>query len=182
MLLTREEQIDTLHAAATSAGVDIAKEEIHWEDGFLEVDGLKLHYLDWGGAGKTPLLLLHGGLQTAHSWDLTAVVLKRDFHIVALDLRGHGDSDWAPQYSFADHANDLAALVEHLGWDRLVLIGLSLGGLASMSYAAEHHGKLKALVFVDVGPELAPEGREHIGTFIRSVFEVGSLDEFVDKV
>src|SRR3972149_5654243 len=130
MLLTREQQIDPLYAAARSAGVPIEKSEIDWQDRFVEVNGLQIHYLDWGTAGMPPMLLLHGGMQTAHTWDLTAVVMKRQFHVAAMDLRGHGDSAWSDEgdYSHATHASDVARALQHLGWDRLVLMGLSLGG------------------------------------------------------
>src|ERR1700694_5104584 len=104
MLLTRDQQIDTLYAAAQEAGLAIQKSEIDWRDEFVELDGLQIHYIAWGTAGKQPLLLLHGGMQNAHSWDLTAVALKREFDVVAIDLRGHGDSAWSDEgkYSHAD--------------------------------------------------------------------------------
>jgi hypothetical protein len=80
---------------------------------FVSTGGLKLHYLDWGTRGKRPLLLLHGGMQTAHSWDLTAVAMRRDRHVVAMDLRGHGDSDWSDDgdYSYATHGADIEKIV-----------------------------------------------------------------------
>ena len=67
-----------------------------WRDGTTTLNGLRFHFLDWGTAGRDPILLLHGGAQTAHSWDEVAPDLARDHHVLALDQRGHGDSDWAP--------------------------------------------------------------------------------------
>ena len=181
MLLTREEQIDTLHAAAQSWGIDVDKSDIDWRDEFVQVGGLKIHYLDWGVSGKPPLLLLHGGMQSAHSWDLTAVVMKRDYHVVAMDLRGHGDSDWADDYSHAATMSDVAGLVEHLGWPRLSLMGLSMGGLAAMNYASEHADRLDALVIVDVGPELNAGGVGRIVQFGRGPAELDTVEQFVEQ-
>ena len=183
MLLTRAQQIDTLYGAAQDAGLQVAKGEIAWRDELVELNGLKIHYLDWCTAGEPPLLLLHGGMQTAHSWDLTAVALKRRFHVVAMDLRGHGDSDWSERgdYSHHTHASDVAGLVEHLGWDRLALIGLSLGGLTAMRFASEHADQLVALVVVDVGPELNQSGVGRIINFTGGPAELDSVDDFIRR-
>jgi pimeloyl-ACP methyl ester carboxylesterase len=99
MLLTHEQQIDTLHTAAREAGLPIERHEIVWQDKLVELNGLQIHYMDWGTAGKPPLLLLHGGMQKAHSCDLTAVALKREFHVIAMD-RGHGDSAWSDEGNY----------------------------------------------------------------------------------
>ena len=183
MLLTRSEQIDSLYAAAQNAGLDVVKEDISWQDEFVDVAGLKIHYLDWGSPGKRPLLLLHGGMQSAHTWDLIAIAMKRDFHVVAMDLRGHGDSDWAAEgdYAHAAHMGDIMGLVQHLGWETLSLIGLSMGGLAAMHLAAEHSNKLDALVIVDVGPELNTRGVGRIANFVSGPRELDSIDDFVQR-
>lgn len=183
MLLTRSEQIDTLYAAAQNAGLDVAKGDIRWQDEVVDVAGMKIHYLDWGSKGKRPLLLLHGGMQSAHTWDLIAVAMKRDFHVVAMDLRGHGDSDWSADanYAHAAHMGDILGLIEHLGWDTLSLIGLSMGGLAAMHLAAEHSEKLDALVIVDVGPVLNTSGVGRIANFVSGPRELDSIDDFVKR-
>lgn len=184
MLLTPQEQRDTLYAAARSAGIDVERDEIDWRDGTVDAGAVQLHYLDWGAAGQRPLLLLHGGLQTAHSWDLIAVVLKRRFHVVAMDLRGHGDSGWAPDgedYGYAAHTRDIDALLRHLGWERLVIMGVSLGGLATMNVAAEHPDRLDAAVIIDVGPELNAGGVGRIVDFGRGPAELDSIEEFVQR-
>ena len=183
MLLTHEQQIDTLYAAAREAGVPIEKDEIVWSDEFVELNGLQIHYIDWGTAGKPPLLLLHGGMQNAHSWDLTAVALKRDFNVVAMDLRGHGDSAWSDEgkYSHADHADDIAALVEHLGWARPIVMGLSLGGLSATRFAYEHPERVARLVIVDVGPQLAQGGVGRIMDFTAGPAELDSIDDFIQR-
>lgn len=183
MLLTLEEQKETLHAAALSAGIDVGRDEIEWRDEFFESGGLTLHYLDWDRRGQPPLLLLHGGMQTAHSWDLTAVAMRRDHHVVAMDLRGHGDSDWSEdaQYSHVDHAGDIERIARHLGWERFSLVGLSLGGLASMQFASQQSDAIDALVIVDVGPELSPRGVGRLVDFGRNTGELDSLEKFIEK-
>jgi esterase len=183
MLLTREQQIDTLYAAAQDAGLQIEKSEIAWRDESVALNGLNIHYLDWGTAGKPPLLLLHGGMQTAHTWDLIALALKRHYHVVAMDLRGHGDSGWSDEgdYSHVTHARDIAGLIDHLRWHRLVLAGLSLGGLAAMRFASEHDDKLTALVIIDVGPELSQSGVGRIINFTGGPAELDSIDDFIRR-
>lgn len=183
MLLTLQQQKDTLYASAGNAGIAIARDEIDWRDEFVDTSELKIHYLDWGERGKRPLLLLHGGMQTAHSWDLTAVAMRRDCHVVAMDLRGHGDSDWSQDgsYGHAAHAGDILALVKHLAWGRFSLVGLSLGGLASMHFASHHGSLLDALVIVDVGPELSSAGVDRIVDFGRDTGELDSVEDFIEK-
>ena len=181
MLLTRQEQVDTLFAASRALGVPIAKNDIEWRDGVVEIAGHKLHYLDWGVEGRRPLLLVHGGMQTAHSWDMVAVALKQRYHVVAVDLRGHGDSDWEGDYGYQSHARDLEGLVAHFGWERFVLVGLSLGGLASIEFAARHSGALDALSIVDIGPELSMSGVNKIVDFGRAPGELDSIDDFMER-
>lgn len=183
MLMTRSEQRETLHAAALSAGVRIAKKDVRWQDEFVELGDQKIHYLDWGSEGKRPLLLLHGGMQTAHSWDLIAVAMKHDFHAMAMDLRGHGDSGWSSEgdYSHAAHTSDIMGLVQHLGWDRFVLMGLSLGGLAALNFATQDRQRLEALVIVDVGPELNVGGVGRILDFTRGPAELDSIEDFIER-
>src|SRR5438034_811147 len=90
---------------------------------------LKLHYVDWGNAERRPLLLLHGGRDHCRSWDWVAADLRRDFHLIAADLRGHGDSAWAvgSTYSMIDYVLDLAALLKTLDLFPITIIGHSLG-------------------------------------------------------
>src|SRR5258706_13468139 len=98
-------------------------------------EGLQLHYLDWPGQGDT-IVFLHGGALTAHTWDLVALELENDFHCVALDLRGHGLSDWSERYSIPDSVRDVAALADQLGGDGFHVVGMSLGGNVAAHYAA----------------------------------------------
>src|SRR5262245_48253719 len=91
----------------------------------VTVNGLKLHLLDWGGAGRTPLLLLHGFTGHAHAWDTLSIALQPHFHVVALDQRGHGDSDPADTYNAVVAFDDITGVVDQLGFAAFVLVGLS---------------------------------------------------------
>lgn len=115
-------------------------------------------------------LLLHGGGQTRHSWRRTAEVLgAHGWTAVTLDARGHGDSAWAPEgdYSMDAFVADVSTLVDSLGVEP-VLIGASLGGLASMLAVGEGHVRARAMVLVDVVPRLEEVGVDRIMTFMRS--------------
>jgi pimeloyl-ACP methyl ester carboxylesterase len=140
--------------------------------------GLRFHYLERGMPGAPPVLMLHGAAQTAHSFDEVAPALARTHHVVCLDQRGHGDSDWAPRYRRQDFADDIEALLDHLGWHSPSLVAMSLGGLNAMAFAAARPGRVRALVVVDVVPSIAPEGRDAIGQQL-SVHEFASFDDAV---
>jgi pimeloyl-ACP methyl ester carboxylesterase len=134
------------------------------QDTYLDADGLRLHYLDWGNAAAPPMLLLHGFSGHAHTWDTFARAMCGEFSILALDQRGHGDSAWAKDgaYTVDDHASDIAAFHDHLMLDPVVLIGLSMGGRNAMMFTAIHPGKVEKLVIVDVGPDINPTGAERV--------------------
>jgi pimeloyl-ACP methyl ester carboxylesterase len=148
-------------------------------DRFARLGAGTFHYLDWGTRGLPPVVMLHGGAQTAHSFDEVAPPIARRHHVVCLDQRGHGDSDWAPRYRRADFVADVNALLDRLGWRTTSLVGMSLGGLNSIAFAAAHPDRVRALVVVDVVPSVAPEGREQIAKQL-SVQEFASFDEAVE--
>ena len=126
--------------------------------------GLAFHFVDWGTAGRPPLLLLHGGAQTARSWDDVAPDLAADHHVLALDQRGHGESAWAPagRYTRADFVGDIRAFLDDRGWASATLMALSLGGMNSIAFSAAHPERVRALVVVDVTPTIAPAGGQAI--------------------
>jgi pimeloyl-ACP methyl ester carboxylesterase len=134
-------------------------------DRVIEANRLRHHLLEWGDAGPV-VLLLHGFLEHAHAWDLVAPALAdAGFHAFALDLRGHGDSEWigaGGYYHFADYTADLAGIVRALG-GRVALVGHSMGGSAAVVYAGTEPERVSALVCVeslgppDMGIETAPE-------------------------
>jgi len=132
------------------------------QDRFVTANGLSLHYLDWGNPDAPPMLLLHGLCGNAHYWDFFVQGMKNDYHILALDQRGHGDSSWSTSYNARDCTLDLEAFVTTLELDNIVLIGHSMGGINAIIYAARHPDQVSRLVIVDIGPEIAAAGIERM--------------------
>lgn len=130
-----------------------------YQDRFVTVNGLRLHYLDWGADGKQPFLMLHGIGRIAHSFDHIAPRFNKDYHVIAIDMRGHGDSGWSPDgaYLVEDYAQDLAAFVEQLNLRNVILLGNSTGGRVVQVYAGMHPERVAKLVVEDVGPERTNE-------------------------
>ena len=129
-------------------------------DRFIVLNGLQFHYLDSGDAGAPPLLLLHGGSAHAHWWDWFVPKVAERFHVMALDLRGHGDSAWAdpPAYEIDDYARDVVAFIEHFDLRGLRLVGHSLGGTIAATVAAQVGGRLAGLVIVDSRTKAGHDG------------------------
>lgn len=133
-------------------------------DRFVSANRLRHHLVEWGAQGPL-VLLLHGFLEHAHAWDLVAPRLAdAGFHVLALDWRGHGDSDWigaGGYYHFADYTADLAGIVRALG-GRAALVAHSMGASAALVYAGTESERVSALACVDalgppdVGPDAAP--------------------------
>lgn len=117
--------------------------------------GLRLHYVDWGNSAAPPLVLIHGGRDHARSWDWVARDLRRDHHVVAPDLRGHGDSEWARggSYAIQEFVLDVARLIEALGRERVTLVAHSLGGNVALHYASIYPERVHKLVSIEgLGP------------------------------
>ena len=122
---------------------------------------LRLHYLDWGNAGAPPLLLVHGNRDHCHNWDWVAERLRDDYHVVAPDLRGHGDSQWSTgsTYSSAEFVYDVAQLVHQRGMAPLTVVAHSLGGAVALKYAGVYPENVDRLVVVEgYGPPPVPAG------------------------
>src|SRR5579875_567488 len=98
---------------------------------------LRLHYVDWGNPGAPPLLLIHGGRDHCRNWDWVARRLRNDFHVIAPDLRGHGDSAFSPSgdYSMAAFLYDIAQLIHQQGLAPLRIVAHSMGGAIALRYA-----------------------------------------------
>eukprot|EP00439_Symbiodinium_sp_Y106_P089604 s1_g2140.t1 len=141
----------------------------------------RFHYVEWGNAENPPLLFLHGGNQSARTWDIVCLALANDFHCIALDQRGHGDSEWSYEGHYApeDHREDISTLVDHFGWDRFSLIGMSMGGLNALSYATKNWRRIKALVCVDVGPFVQMNKSKELVSFVESNGAPQPFDQFV---
>jgi pimeloyl-ACP methyl ester carboxylesterase len=133
-----------------------------------KVNGITLHYLDWGldrgPADAPPVVLLHGITGHARVWDHLAERLAPRHRVVALDQRGHGDSDPAPDddYRVGTMADDVAAFVGSLRLDRFALLGHSMGGRIAIKYAADHAARLERLVIVDIGPDINLAGLQRV--------------------
>src|SRR5438034_6935296 len=119
-------------------------------DRYVLVNGLRLHVLDWGGDGRTPLLLLHGFTGHAHAWDTLSIALQPHYHVYALDQRGHGDSDEADVYDAVSVFDDLSGVVEQLGLSSMILIGLSMWGRNGMYFASKRPDLVQKFVIFDI--------------------------------
>ena len=112
---------------------------------------LRLHYVDWGNEGAPAMLLVHGGRDHCRNWDWVAQAFKADYHVIAPDLRGHGDSQWLVGGSYAtiDYVYDIAQLVRQTGLQDIVLIGHSMGGSVSLAYAGLYPQTVHKLVSIE---------------------------------
>ena len=146
---------------------------VHPQGQTVSSNGLTLHYLDWGTVGRPVMVLLHGLRGHAHSWDDFSAAMCQDYHVLALDQRGRGDSDWAKDgdYSTEAFVADLAGVCEALGLGSFILVGHSMGGRNSIAFTARYPEKVQKLIIVDVGPVLDPRGGKRIGQEIIQVPE-----------
>lgn len=179
--MDRTEAVALLTDAARIAGVDA--DIVLPDDRYVVLGGMRFHYLDWPGATSPAIVLLHGGGLTAHTWDLVCLGLRTDCRCIALDQRGHGDSDHSPglDYSIETHSRDLAGFLDSLWLGEVVLVGQSMGGLSAMTFAARNPRSVRALVLVDVGPEVHDEGARRTRDFIRADHELPSVEDFVER-
>jgi len=178
--MNRTEQIEMLRRAVEIAGLDAGTIDLPRDHQGI-VGAMRFHYLDWGGAGH-PLLFLHGGGLNAHTWDVVALMLRHRYRCIALDQRGHGDSEWSPaiDYGVETQLRDVEGFIDLLKLENPVLVGQSMGGLNSMAYAVRHCDRMKGLVVVDVGPEINPSGAERIREF-SSTPELDSPEAFLER-
>jgi pimeloyl-ACP methyl ester carboxylesterase len=129
---------------------------------FFYSDRLKLQFWDYGQDGRPSLVLVHGGLDHARNWDWVARALREDYHVYALDLRGHGNSAWAPGalYSIAEHVLDLSALLDIINDFPLRLIGHSLGGGIVLHYCGVYPDRVRRAISIE-GLGFPRESRMH---------------------
>jgi esterase len=182
MSLSPEEYRDHLQSTSLRAGFSF-EEVVLPEERRVAVNGLGFRYLDWGTGGSPPILFLHGGALTAHTWDLVCLALRDDYHCLALDQRGHGDSDWAPDadYSLAAQRADIKGFAEALGLDRFVLVGMSMGAINGLAYAVEHPETLRALVLIDAGPDVRRAGSRRIRDFVNGSAAPETLEAIIER-
>ena len=134
-------------------------------DRTITLHGSRFHYTEQGEPDAPVVILLHGVTGHARTWDDEGAALAARYRVLALDQRGHGDSDPPPDadYTIASLASDLAAFADALGLTTFALVGLSLGGRVGIQYAGTHPARVSRLVVVDIGPDIAPDGRMRVG-------------------
>ena len=154
-------------------------------DGHVHNGPVRLHYVDWGGVDLPPMVLLHGMRDSAHSWDTFAESMKDEFRVLALDSRGHGDSDWAESggYTFQHHVSDVETLFEGLDLQEAIVAGHSAGGRYAWAYAVENPDRVRALIVADIDPD--PVNSQTSRDFADIAAEPeswDSLDEFQERL
>lgn len=145
---------------------------------FETSDGLRLHYLDWPGGPETAVLL-HGGALSAHTFDLLALALGGNVRCIALDLRGHGQSDWACEYKVGRWAQDVVELVSSLDTQTVHVAGMSLGGCIAGHAAAGLGDRLGSLTFVDVANQVNFAATARMRSFLENAGPVRRVEDMV---
>jgi len=189
MSLSPEEYREHLATTSVRAGFSFGDGELVLpQDHEVHVGRMRLHYVDWGNKHLPTILFLHGGALTAHTWDLVCLALRDQYHCIALDQRGHGDSDWAPvdasggaDYSIGAQLADTKGFVDKLGLDKFILVGMSLGAINSLAFAIAHPERLSHLVIIDAGPEMRRPGSSRIRDFVREVQETVTVEAIIEK-
>ena len=151
-------------------------------DRFVRVGELNLHYLEWGEPGAPPVIMVHGLSGNAHNFDNLAPHLAARYHVICVDVRGRGESDWASDGNYSNDAYiaDLEGLRQALGFERISLVGTSLGGRISMSYAGAYPDRVERAVLNDIGPDIDPRGGARIADSTRdAVTTFESMEEVI---
>ncbi len=184
MSLTAEEYREHLATTAVRAGFAFPDHAVVLPESHeVHLGRMRLHYLDWGNKHLPPTVFLHGGALNAHTWDLCCLALRDDYHCLALDQRGHGDSDWAhdEDYSIGAQLGDTKGFVDKLGLDKFILVGMSLGAINSLAFAVAHPERLSHLVIIDAGPEMRRPGSSRIRDFVNEVQETVTVEAIIEK-
>ncbi|MDH6141239.1 pimeloyl-ACP methyl ester carboxylesterase [Kitasatospora sp. GP30] len=144
----------------------------------LTIDGRRLSYLDFGGTGR-PLVALHGHLSEGAVFTHLAQAVGSEWRVIAPDQRGQGASERADDYSRDGYLGDLLALLDHLGLDRVVLLGHSLGGINAYQFAARHPERVAAIVDVEGPAALGLDGKNPLGFLLGLPYDAPTRDELV---
>jgi len=137
-------------------------------DRTITLRGRRFHYTEWGAPTALPLIMLHGVTGHARTWDEEAAILAERYRVLALDQRGHGDSEAAADcdYTVAAMSADLTAFVDALGLDQVSVVGLSMGGRVAIAFAGQAPRRVERLVVVDIGPDISEAGLLRVGTLM----------------
>ena len=152
----------------------------------VTTDGLRLHFRDYAGAsGKVPLLCLHGLTRNARDFAAFADRYSPGRHVIALDFRGRGMSDYDPlpaRYTPMTYAADVITLLDQLTIDRAVFVGTSLGGLVTMTLAAMAPQRIAGAILNDIGHEMSAEGLDRIGSYVGKGGPFPTWDDAADAL
>ncbi len=185
MAFERARRLEMLREAARAAGISPPAVLLP-EDRYVQLNGIRFHYLDWGNPHLPHVVLLHGGSLQAHTWDPAALLLRERYHLVALSQRGHGDTEWTPESELDRDGGDLMLedtrqFIEYLGYPSLTLVGMSMGGINTMRYAARHPERLTAVGIVDVAPESMRDGQVEMEAYRSETESLASFEDFLDR-
>ncbi len=124
-------------------------------DRSINVNGIEIHYLEWGNPDNPPLIMLHGIGRIAHTFSHIAPHFAAEYRVMAVDMRGHGDSGWSPDgaYLVRDYVSDIEAMAEEMDLRDIVIWGNSTGGRVAQMFAGLHPDRVAAVIVEDVGPE-----------------------------
>ncbi len=181
--MTQTDEFASLLASATDLSIP-HKPDIPYRSCNIVMRHQRFHFLEWGKPDAPTIVLLHGGHQSAHSWDLVSLHLAERYRVLALDQRGHGDSEWSRSWDYSNFtmSQDAEAFIQAMGLEKPILMAHSMGGRNSMLLAKHNPSLLRGLVIVDVGPEISDKGRKAISAFVRENEEFDDLEHFVRNV
>ena len=145
----------------------------------LAINGLQVRCVEWGRADAPPVVCVHGYTSSGEAFNAVARRFQDRFRFIVPDVRGHGESAWAPNgsYQYSDQAGDLAALADTLRLDRFTLIGTSMGGIIAMTFAMNHAHRLTGLVINDIGPDVEVGSQRITSTVGARPDKFGTLEE-----
>src|SRR5262249_17509825 len=140
-----------------------------------------VHYVEWGDRSARPVLFLHGGGQTCRTWDVVCHELSQSYRCIAVDQRGHGDSEWSYEFDYRieAHAADTAQLIEALGLAPVVIVGMSLGGLNALHHALLRPETVSGIAAVAVGPWVNEAAASPRREFMQEVATLDQLEQFI---
>jgi esterase len=183
MDMAGSDEFASLRQSAEDLGIPHSP-DVRYVSRHTVIRGMRFHFTEWGDPDAPPVLLLHGGNQSLHSWDLVSLHLSDRYHVYALDQRGHGDTEWSREldYGVQTMADDVLAFLDDQALARPIILGHSMGGRVTLNTLLKQPEAARAAVLVDVGPELSPAGTKAVGDFIVHNVEFDDLDVFLDNV
>ncbi len=164
-----------LQQVANIAGIRIPA-QVSVKNHHVILNERRFHYREWGKPSAPGLLFLHGGNQTCHTWNVICAALSDQYHCIAVDQRGHGDSEWSYEgdYAPASQMQDIVALIEHLEWPSLTIIGMSMGCLVGLYYAIKYGSRLNAFVAIDAGPMWNLQGLQRSRVLLTTINDMAA--------